>query len=133
MSAAEPILVLEDTHRVHGTGAAEVHALRGVSLAVRPGELVAVMGPAGLRRCRALAVGGGCDLRRTARRRRVRRPAHAGEGAARAEDRVNAWQRREEARSVRRRVLRELGRRLLAAGPRTEQTVEHAGRRRRAR
>ncbi|HUZ80843.1 MAG TPA: ABC transporter ATP-binding protein [Gaiellaceae bacterium] len=36
-----------DVTRRYGTGEAAVDALRGVSLAVRPGELVAVMGPSG--------------------------------------------------------------------------------------
>ena len=41
------ILELRDVHRVHGSGETAVHALRGVSLAVEEGELVAVMGPSG--------------------------------------------------------------------------------------
>ncbi len=41
------VLELRDVRRVHGAGAAAVHALRGVSLTVRSGELVAVMGPSG--------------------------------------------------------------------------------------
>ena len=36
-----------DVTRRYGTGEAAVDALRGVSLAVQPGELVAVMGPSG--------------------------------------------------------------------------------------
>jgi putative ABC transport system ATP-binding protein len=44
----EPMLVLTGVGRVHAPGtAAEVHALRDVSLSVAPGELVAVMGPSG--------------------------------------------------------------------------------------
>lgn len=39
------ILELRDVHRVHGTGETAVHALRGVSISVSAGELVAVMGP----------------------------------------------------------------------------------------
>jgi putative ABC transport system ATP-binding protein len=41
------ILELRAVHRVHGGGPTAVHALRGVTLAVHPGELVAVMGPSG--------------------------------------------------------------------------------------
>jgi ABC-type glutathione transport system ATPase component len=42
------LLALEHVSRVHGAGSAvPVHALREVSLEVRVGELVAVMGPSG--------------------------------------------------------------------------------------
>ena len=41
------VLEMDDVERVHGRGDAAVHALRGVSLGVLPGELVAVMGPSG--------------------------------------------------------------------------------------
>jgi putative ABC transport system ATP-binding protein len=34
-------------HKVYATGAAEVQALRGVSLVIHPGEYLAVMGPSG--------------------------------------------------------------------------------------
>src|SRR5690606_36111686 len=47
MTTTQPTLRLIDVHRTHGTGEAAVHALRGVSLEVHPGELVAVMGPSG--------------------------------------------------------------------------------------
>ncbi|MGZ4593913.1 MAG: ABC transporter ATP-binding protein, partial [Actinomycetes bacterium] len=39
------VLAIRDLTRVHGQGESEVHALRGVSLSVGSGELVAVMGP----------------------------------------------------------------------------------------
>jgi len=42
-----PVLALEDVHRVYGEGDAAVHALDGVTLAIHPGDLVAMMGPSG--------------------------------------------------------------------------------------
>ncbi|MFB7619350.1 ABC transporter ATP-binding protein, partial [Kitasatospora sp. NPDC056181] len=46
-NATQPVLHLDRVTRVHGQGAAEVQALRGVDLKVHPGEFVAVMGPSG--------------------------------------------------------------------------------------
>ncbi|MBI5493911.1 MAG: ABC transporter ATP-binding protein [Deltaproteobacteria bacterium] len=41
------MIELKDVHRTYGEGHAAVHALRGVSLSVPPGQFVAVMGPSG--------------------------------------------------------------------------------------
>jgi macrolide transport system ATP-binding/permease protein len=46
-SAQEPILSLKNIHRTFPSGDHEIHALNDISLEVRPGEFVAVMGQSG--------------------------------------------------------------------------------------
>ncbi|AXO33784.1 ABC transporter ATP-binding protein [Micromonospora chalcea] len=61
MNPTDGVLELQDVRRIHGAGEAAVHALRGVSLTVRAGELVAVMGPSGSGKSTLLALAGGLD------------------------------------------------------------------------
>lgn len=43
----ERIIAARDVHKTYDTGTVKVHALRGVALEVRRGEMVAIMGPSG--------------------------------------------------------------------------------------
>ena len=42
-----PVIKLEEVHKVYHTGDVEVHAVRGVSAEIHPGEFVAIMGASG--------------------------------------------------------------------------------------
>ncbi|MFE1317163.1 ABC transporter ATP-binding protein [Kitasatospora phosalacinea] len=66
-SNAQPVLRLEGVGRVHGRGAAEVHALHPVDLEVPAGEFLAVMGPSGSGKSTLLALAGGLDRPSTGR------------------------------------------------------------------
>ncbi len=56
-----PILRASNLHKTYRSPGGEVRALRGVNLALAPGELVAVMGPSGCGKSTLLHVLGGLD------------------------------------------------------------------------
>ncbi len=43
----EDIILVENLHKIYKTGDLDVHALRGISLSIRKGAFVSVMGPSG--------------------------------------------------------------------------------------
>ncbi len=46
-SDAIPVVVAKDVHKTYGAGEVQVHVLKGVSLSIQRGEMVAIMGPSG--------------------------------------------------------------------------------------
>ena len=61
MSSQEPLIRIQDLHRDFPMGHEIVHALDGVSLTVREGEFLGVMGPSGSGKSTLLYLMGGLD------------------------------------------------------------------------
>ncbi len=57
----EPVVALQDVHRIYKTGNTEVHALTAVNMMVEPGQLVVLKGRSGSGKTTALNMMGGLD------------------------------------------------------------------------
>src|SRR5437868_597109 len=55
------IVEARDVHKTYDTGTVKVHALRGVNLQVKRGEMVAIMGPSGCGKTTLLNTMAGLD------------------------------------------------------------------------
>ena len=60
--AAAPIFRAEGLSKVYGMGDVQVHALRGVDLALHPGEFIVILGPSGSGKSTLLNILGGLDV-----------------------------------------------------------------------
>lgn len=61
-STPEPIFRACDLTKVYGVGEVAVHALRGIDLALYPGEFVVILGPSGCGKSTLLNILGGLDV-----------------------------------------------------------------------
>jgi putative ABC transport system ATP-binding protein len=59
--ASAPVFALQRLCKSYGTGPAAVHALRGIDLAIAPGELLVLLGPSGSGKSTLLNILGGLD------------------------------------------------------------------------